>query len=56
MLDALRLAAIAAPVTLIVAFVGIIWMIGILIPPTYSNCQRTGRQALSMIRVLVPPR
>jgi ABC-type Mn2+/Zn2+ transport system permease subunit len=55
LIDTLRLIALALPVVVAVAFVGVIWLVGILVPPAHANCQRTGRQALAMVRLLVPP-
>ncbi|MER5562489.1 hypothetical protein ABT071_28200 [Streptomyces sp. NPDC002506] len=55
-LDAVRLVAIALPLTVLCLYLGLIWLIGILVPPAHTNSQKTGRQALSMIRALAPPR
>lgn len=55
-LDAVRLVAIALPLTVVCLYLGLIWIIGILVPPAHANSQKTGRQALSMIRAMTPPR
>jgi hypothetical protein len=56
LIDTLRLIALALPVVVVVVVVGVIWLVGIVVPPAHANCQRTGRQALAMVRLLVPPR
>lgn len=55
-LDAVRLVAIALPLTVVCLYLGLIWIVGILVPPAHANSQKTGRQALSMIRAMVPSR
>lgn len=55
-IDAIRFTAFALPLTVLVIFLGIIWLIGSLVPYTHANSQKTGRQALAMIRALAPPR
>ncbi|MEY9870685.1 hypothetical protein ABH931_000139 [Streptacidiphilus sp. MAP12-33] len=50
--DTLRLVALCLPLTLLVLFLGLIWLIGIVVPPAHRNSQSTGRQALAMIRAI----
>ncbi|MFJ9605287.1 hypothetical protein ACIRS1_02890 [Kitasatospora sp. NPDC101176] len=50
--DTIRLVAVSLPMTMVIAFVGIIWLIGAIIPPAHSNSQKTGRQAIEMIRIM----
>jgi hypothetical protein len=41
---------------LVVAVYCLVWLIGVAIPPAQTNCRRTCRDALSLVRLLASGR
>ncbi|GHH72086.1 hypothetical protein GCM10018781_34370 [Kitasatospora indigofera] len=52
--DAVRMVAMALPLTVVALFLGLIWLIGIVVPPAHANSQATGRQAVALVRAMLP--